>query len=334
MNTTIAIYDKDSNYSNLLMDYLKKKYKFLAQSRVFTNLESLKEYLKEGSIHILLLGEEVKEDIIQENAKYICLLSEGNFLNENEQSDTSRYPTIYKFQSAEKILEELFSYFPLDRLQGKPQALIQEKELIGVFSRDTGISLQGFALSLAQEYSKSKKTLYITLSEIQALEELMSGENKSGLSEVIYYLKQNPSNLLQKVNSVIKHMNTLDIIPGAAFGPDVYELSGEDIMLLLDTLNRSDYEVIVIEASSLTLSNLGLLRECSKVFLLEADNCFSEASQEILSKQLTWAGWGDIVDKFQVIRLGAEEQLRILEYLGQAFSSDSVLLPGAAFVTM
>jgi hypothetical protein len=327
MNTIIAIYDKDINYSNLLMDYMKKKHKFLAQSRVFTNLESLKEYLKEGTIQILLLGEEVKEDIFQEKAKYICLLSEGSFLNEELQSDTSLYPVIYKFQSAEKILEELFSYFPLDRLQGKPQSLNQEKELVGVFSRDTGISLQGFALSLAQEYSKSKKTLYITLSEIQVLEELMSGENKSGLSEVIYYLKQNPSNLLQKLNGVIKHMNTLDILPGAAFGPDVYELSGEDILLLLDTLNRADYEVIVIEAASLTLSNLGLLRECSKVFLLEEDNHFSEASHESLGKQLTWAGWGDLMDKFQLVRLGAAEQKRFLEYLEQAFSGDPVLLP-------
>ena len=244
MSCTLAIYDWESEYANLLMDYLKRNQKKLLQIRVFTNLQSLKEYTKENSIQILLINESVPVDEINRDViKNICFLSE-----ENTVSNTI-YPVIYKYQSAEIIMKELFSYFPEYLLQGNIANSYEGKtKIISVFSIQADVIRQAFAFSLAEQSAAVKKTLYINLDICPVLSEFLGHKAEKGLSELIYFLKQNPSNLNTKINGIITKRKNLDYLEGVSFGPDLFELTPEDITLWLRELQlNGDYDVILFD---------------------------------------------------------------------------------------
>jgi len=222
----LAIYDYETDYANHLMDYIKRKQKMIMQVRVFTNHNSLKDYLDHNQILILLLGESIPvEEVIHEKIKNICLLSEGNKDREN-----IGYPVIYKFQSAEQVMKEIFSYCPLEVQGGKSMVSPEHKiKIISIYSIARETEQVAISLSLAEQYSRNKKTLYINLDIFQALPELLGQNIEKNLSEFIYILKQNHPNLISKMNSIITKMDKLDYIQGVTFGPDLYELTSEDM---------------------------------------------------------------------------------------------------------
>ncbi len=308
MNCILAIYDYETDYANHLMDYIKRKQKLISQVRVFTNHDSLKDYLSHNHINILLLSESISvEEVLHENIKNICLLSEGNYIREN-----IGYPVIYKFQSAELVMQEIFSYFPMERPVGNSLAINEHKvKIISVFSISKDTEQMMLSLSLAQQYASVKKTLYINLDIFQALPEGLLQNIEKSLSEFIYYLKQNHPNLITKMNGIITKMDRLDYIQGVTFGPDLYELTTEDMTLWIKELRKcTEYEVIIFDVGSFFQATLELFRESSQLLLLLGESEWDQAKFRNFKDQLLWAGFDDILQKIKVISLTKEEQER------------------------
>ena len=308
MSCILAIYDYETDYANHLMDYIKRKQKVLTQIRVFTNHNSLNEYLEHNQIHILLLGESISvEEILHVNIRNICMLSEGNNMREN-----IGYPVIYKFQSAELVMQELFSHYPLEVPVGNSYTSGEHKvKIITVFSIACESEQTVISLSLAQHYARHKKTLYINLDIFQVLPELLGRNIEKNLSEFIYFLKQNHPNLITKMNTIITKMDKLDYIQGVTFGPDLYELTTGDIAEWIKELRKSaQYEVIIFDVGCIFLATLELFRESSQLLLLLGENDWEQARYHNFKGQLLWAGFDDVLLKIKVISLSKEEKQR------------------------
>lgn len=306
MSYILAIYDKETDYANQLMDYLKRKQKNLSQIRVFTNENSLKEYLEHDRIDVLLLNESIPmENVSHENIKNICVLSEGNYIREN-----TGYPVIYKFQSAELVMQELFSYFPLKMSDNSPRGMDNPSmKIISIYSiaRDTEKMI--FALSLAKQYSKTGKTLYINLDVFQAFTEQDISRNENGLSEFIYYLKQNPSNLNEKIGNMIKKNTWFDYIQGVSFGPDLYELNTDDMLHWIEEIRAwSDYEFVIFNVGCFFEATLELFRSSSQLLYIQGNSPMEKVKYQNFHSQLLWTGYEDVIDKIEVIHLSKEEE--------------------------
>jgi hypothetical protein len=309
VSCTLAIYDSETEYANQLMEYMKRKQKKLSQVRVFTNSDSLREYSEQNLIQILLINENIPiEEIKLDNIKHICLLSEENY-----SSEIGIYPVIYKFQSAEVVMKELFNYYPLQEIQGRAKIFFERKvEIINVFSLGMDISRQFFSLSLANQYAVSKKTLYINLDIFQVLSVFLGHKADKGLSDFIYFLKQDNPNIINKMNSIITKKNCLDYMEGVSFGPDLYELTTEDInRWLKEMMMNTDYEVIIFDVGCYFQPILELFRNSSRLLLLLGDNNWEQAKYNNFIEQLNWSGHEDVLEKINIVPISDEESLKV-----------------------
>ncbi len=320
MSCTLAIYDRETEYANHLMDYIKRKQKKLTV-RVFTNPDSLREYSEQNPIQILLINENMPvEEIRQDNIENICILSE-----DNDSSEKTDYPTIYKFQSAENLMKELFSYYPPLEVQKRSiNSLEYTTEIISVFSICEGAGRSVFSFSLAKQYAALKKTLYVNLDIIQVLPEFLGHKADKDLSEFIYFLKQNPTDLISKMNSIILKRNNLDYIEGVSFGPDLHELTADDINLWLrEIIRNTDYEAVVFDVGCFFHAMLELFRNTGKLLLLLGENSWEQARYNNFINQLDWAGYEDITEKITAVPLPAEERAKLQSITANNFDLET-----------
>lgn len=309
MSYIVAIFDNDIAYANQLMAYMKRKQKAISQVRVFTNLKNLQDYYADNKIDVLLLSENIPiEEVKDKNVKNICLLSEGNHIRESIE-----FPIIYKFQSAEHILQEIFSYYPLLLQKVNSSSMSNNKvKFISVISMGNKTEQTVMSLSLAKQYSKQRKTLYVNLDTFQAIPELFGHNRKKSLSDFIYYLKQNNSNLIMKMKGAIEKVGSFDSIPGVSFGSDLYELTVDDMTTWLEELRKTEeYEVVIFEVGSIFEASLRLFQECSQVMILLNENEWEQAKYRNLKEQFLFAGYEEVLDKCRGVTLTTEEQNRV-----------------------
>lgn len=305
LSCTLAIFDKEKEYAHHLMEYIKRKKKTVDQIRIFTNPGSIKEFLKHNEIEILLINESILlDDISHDKIKNICILSEGGSLRE-----AGNYPVIYKFQSAEVIMNELFTYYPLLNKTGKRMNPEHRAKLISVFSLEHESYRQLFSLSLAKEYSKYKQTIYINLNTFKSLAEVVTDNSIKGLSEFIYYLKQEHPNLMQKMNDIITKHEKLSLIQGLSFGPDLYEITPEDMKRWLHEMQTlTDYEVIIFDVDSFYQGSLELFQESTSLYIVSNEKTNENIKFHNFEEQILWAGFDDILNKTEIIKINRESE--------------------------
>lgn len=310
MNYVLAIYDNEVEYANQLMNYMKRKQKQSIQTSVFTNQESLKEYLKHDKVHVLLINENIElESELHEKIKNICILSEGNYIREN-----ATYPVIYKFQSAELVMQEIFSYFPIEIPESSFHGLEKSKlKIISIYSVTRDMEKTAFALNLAKQYAKEHNTLYINLDIFQTINNMnLQGEEK-GLSDFIYYLKQNSPNLITKMNKLIMKEGNLKFIQGAVFTPDIYELTTEDMLLWIQEINNStNYEKVIFNVGCFFQATLELFRNSSELLYIIGDKVIDKSKYEVFKNQLQWAGFDDVISKIKEITISFDKEYNLL----------------------
>lgn len=95
-----------------LADYFGRK-NFLLDSRLFTKLESLNEFLKDRQPDVLLLGEDVDRTGVKylDRARHLVIMSEGNGVAEGGET----CPLIFKYQSAERSCRKFFRFWKRGR---------------------------------------------------------------------------------------------------------------------------------------------------------------------------------------------------------------------------
>lgn len=299
MSITLAIYDSDIDFANHFMDYIKRKYRFITQVLVFTNEASLESYIEHNSLQVLIAGEEVPEAMVEsEKIKNIC------FLSEEKNSMTSHSGlNMYKYQSAEHIMTEIVSRF---QLKSSIQEFINEGKnnvrIITVFALGNETVQMLYSLFLAKQIANTKKTLHINLDVLQTLPQFMEQSNQNGLSELIYYLKQNNSNLSEKINTFIIKDKNYHYMQGASFGPDLYELSPEDMVHWINELKSiGQYEIIIFNVSSFFITTLELFRRSSQLLVLTGTSMWERKKYDNFIKQLKLAGYEDIIPNIKMI---------------------------------
>ncbi|SHL09601.1 hypothetical protein SAMN02745136_04072 [Anaerocolumna jejuensis DSM 15929] len=307
MYKTLAIFDKDAEYLRHLADYLKTKAPGLFQVKLFTKEEALKEFLKEEGVDILLLAEETPEaDSMAAYCIHLILL-----VQTPEQEKKLSPNAIYKYQPGEAILKELRKRLPEDALRNTGQQSFQ-KEIISILSLNPGKVSQGFSLALWDEKCRENRTLFTTLLAYPLLKELRIQEGETGLSELIYYLKQNSSGLPQKLKEYVQRREGFEYIKGVSFGTDLNELTAEDVSSWFSILLQWEYDTVIFEIGTLTQASLKVLAESSVIYLVSEEDRLWEEQLKSFLQQLKWAGWEDLLDK--IVRVTPDrEQITAFE---------------------
>ncbi len=137
----VAMYEQ-GEYMQALAAYFNKK-TFLLECRLFTRWECLVDFLKEQKVDVLLLGQDeaawyILDEEVKSQVRQRVILSEGDCV-----AEAGNEPVLFRYQSAEQILEELLQIVSMDTAISVVDAVesIQEESAEGGVRGDTGKSV-------------------------------------------------------------------------------------------------------------------------------------------------------------------------------------------------
>lgn len=300
----LAIYDSDTKYTTRFVEFFQKRKDFDFEISAFTKKESLGDFLNQHKIEILLLCDGLSlEGISKENIKYIYMISD----HPGREKDCE-YPNIFKFQTARELMSEVILDY-----QGKEQEITSSYgtgkfSIISVFTPIPSATKAKIAWSLAMILSEKKKILFIPL-EVLPLPVLShEDDSNQGLSELIYYLKDNNPSIITKMKSLLRSTGNLSYLSGLTQGLDLLSLSKEDICNLVEELKKhTDYDTVVFYLSFYSDSVVEVMRYSETVWIAAEDKPFERAIIKEWERQMEFIGFDTKQQKFQKYLVSEKE---------------------------
>lgn len=303
------ICDSEMVYARNLMERIAEKVELNLQVRVFSDINTVKEFSKNHEIEILLIEDTYqKEDQTIIKAKYKYLITKRcNAKNTEDQT------FIYKYQSVNKILEQIFETC----LEREEQDLFiyykNQVKIIGIYSPIHRIGKTTFAIALGKAFGKQKRTLYLNL-EDYAGEGHKFGNAKNSLSDLIYFMKQEHRNIGLKVSTVVTNMDELDYIEPIPIHQDLIAVTKEEWIKLLQEISaQSIYETIILDIGDSIQGVLHLLEMCNDLYVPVIDGVVEQAKISQFKSNLQLMNKEEILKKMKITLL--PEEYKIEEYV-------------------
>lgn len=232
MNSKIlAICDSESTYADLLTRQLLRVPGNRIEIRKFTDLEKLKEFSGERVITYLLISEDMKENIHHIEALSYYILTNKKVGNE---VDDLLFEYLYRYQGVNEIYKKITGLHIGDSQNVGKKRSGEELEFIGLYNPVRRNGQTTFARGLALELGKQQyKVLYLNLDEIGvSVEEIRDPEKiadgKGNISDIVYYLKQNPEQTMELFNRAVYRGRKYDVIGTTSVFLEMQEIKFEE----------------------------------------------------------------------------------------------------------
>ena len=284
MNHILAVCDSETEYAYQLVDFLSHKKGFPFRVQLFTSEKTLKEYSKSHPISIALIAEkDFSRDIREFPIEHILLLGEDS------QKEYKDIKILYKYQSSNRMVNELLDWAATEGILGRTGRDSKELKLIGIYSPVGKCLKTSFAFVLGQILSKKHKVLYLNMESYSGLGSLLQKDFKTDMSELIYYLQNSKEKMIYRMGSMTEHVGELDILPPFDSFLDFISVTGEEWMQLFQEIEKgSDYEYLILDLSDAVQGLFDILRICDVVYTLSREDGFSMAKitqyEEVLKK--------------------------------------------------
>lgn len=298
----IGLYEKTS-YSERFAEYFFHNKNNYIEFRIFTMREKIVEFVKNTRIDILLCDREDADEVVDEkNIGKIIVLSEGDYVMENE-----KYPVIFKYQSVEEIIKEVLADISEDDSIKMTETSVIKKniELIGVYSVSGGNTVLDYAVNLAVKTGRVKKTLLVCLEQLNGLDGAFGVENENkqnnlisygksyvrGMSEVIYYLKKSGDKLAIKLQSIISNKSGVDCIYTVEDYRDYNFFNKEGLEEFISVISgQLGYETAIFVIGYLNETFVELMKRCDKLYFKAAQDEIEEQRQIAFENMLKREG--------------------------------------------
>ncbi|MDO4343549.1 MAG: hypothetical protein Q4C50_01975 [Eubacteriales bacterium] len=288
-----AILDMETTYALHLMDYLAEHQGTALETMVFDSMESLKHYVRQSALDLLLVSERMMCDEIRRmNIGKIIVLAEG------DAADTEDCPAVYKYQPSDSLVAEVMSCYAFQEI---PQAKFLKKKqtkVYGVYSPVGRCGKTCFALTLGQILSRRQPVLYLNLEDYAGFTDLMGKEAPSDLSDVMYFVRQNRGNIVMKLSSALQKLGGMDYIAPTFQAADLREIDVAEWMRLLDELIAySQYEAVILDIGQTVKELFLLLSQCHRIYMPVCTDMISEAKICQYEQLLQEMEYGELLEK-------------------------------------
>lgn len=278
----IAVCDTEAAYAKKLGEWISLEKGGCFSVHLFFSPESFLEFQKTSSLDVALLGSGFWEDsrvasqVYQEagslrepEGKGILWISlRGQEEGGEVPQEILALPAVEKYQAASKIVREVFSYCQ-KHMEGGREAPSARREVTGVYSPCHSACQTPFALTLSQVLSRREKVLYVNFKECAGFAGWLQESYPRDLLDVIYLCLAEDGKVSDSIGSAAHRLEDFDYIPPAGDGVCLGEISSEDYKHFLTLLmEKSGYDVIVLDFGMMVPGFMELLGLCSKVYVL------------------------------------------------------------------
>jgi hypothetical protein len=294
------------------MQYIGTRQGVMLKPIMFTNQESLLEYLSHDLIDILLISPEMMSaELSEERIGRTILLSSGII-----SSGYMEYPSVYKYQSSEEILKEVLNYY--EEVTNEERIIVAPKEhseIIGVYSPVWQVGQTTVALVMGQILSEDYSVLYISMEEFSALEKIFHTIYTRDLSDLMYFFKQNPETLSKKLPAVVSRFHGLDYIPPLLYSEDLRHIKTEEwIGLIRKIADIGIYDKIIIDISSMVEDVFKILSICTICYMPINSQWISLMKVSVYEEYLLKSDREDILNKTRKVNIPEIDTDRVDEH--------------------
>lgn len=300
----LAVFEPKEEYANLFLNYVKELGDNLFDTRVFTKVTALKEFMKENRVDVLLASEQSEYEEIRKEAGFTILLTEGRMIRERDA-----HPSVYKFQSAEQILREVFELCA-EEYEDKSTYYLPKQirccRQLAVFSPYGGTGKTTLSVVLGHLLGANKKVLVVNLEAFsRSCGWLPQGEDAE-LSRLIYYMKQGRKDLHMKLQSLNRRVGNADYLCGVNHYLDIQGMEKIDLEQLFHALwEYTSYDVIIYDISFLNEGIESLLEQCDVLY----EPVIGESQEEFWIEKFTKEKQKILKEKWKQVVLPREDRL-------------------------
>ena len=305
---TVAMYDAEG-YTARLAKYFTHHQCDILDVRLFTNEESLQKYFSAHSVDLLLVDEDMMDMLpnLSDKVYKQILLSDGQRVRESAAEKV-----LFKYQSAECILQEVLSMIADD---DKIYVPTRKKQMggtrfVGVYAPFGGAGVSTLALRLARSYDGAEKCLYVDMELFDGIgNELESKAGDSwrnvyqgGMSDLIFFLRQNKDKLGLKVESLVRHGEQVDYIAAVEDYRDLYQMTTENLHRFLRVLTEeTQYSHIVFDIGFFSEMTMELLKCLDAFYMPQPQTDRQRKKQQSFESLLRREGELDVISEIQYV---------------------------------
>lgn len=261
----LVICDRELQYANGLGENILERKELALRIHVCTSVEKVLLSMKEREVHILIIDEAFAyEERVKIKAEQIYVLTKENCHDLSEEEKA-----IYKYQSADKILAEVFeAYYEKTNHNILKNIKKPKQRLIAVYSPIHRIGKTTFAIAMGNALAKKEKTLYLNLEEYPDTQGRFVRSEGRNLGDLLYYMRQEGGNIGLKISMMVGKIEELDYIPPILISTDLKEISLAEWRKLLETILReSIYETLVLDLSESVQGLFEILQMCNEIYM-------------------------------------------------------------------
>lgn len=284
------------------MEYLMKKKNIPFEIQAFTSPEVLADFARSHPVEILLISDKaITEEIRQLPIRQIILLSEGV-----HDPSLDQFPAVYKYQSSDNVIREVMACYGVENevVVGQNQVTKKEMRIIGVYSPVGRTQKTSFALALGQILGRDRAVLYLNLESYSGFEQLLETHFDRGLSDILYYARQQNSGIVYKIAGMVQTIQNLDFLPPALFPMDIQTTKYEEWLWLFRQLEQnSSYEVLILDLGDAVCDLYQLLDYCTEIYVPIRQDVISMAKIAQFEQTLQLWDSASVMEKIRKIRI-------------------------------
>lgn len=273
MKIELVVAAPDEEYLRALISYVHQSE---ASKKISLRCFSLKEkfinWLKHGRAETILIDhtwylEITKEHSLPTKQNFILLEDEAICSTTSAAIEISQIPTIFKYQSAAKIINELLiqsrseSHLP-SRVREKPDGA---SKVLAIYSIIGGCGKTTLAMNVMKQLIElNRQVLYVSLELFSTLDRWIELKGRGDFSKLVYYMHNRP----EEVNTLLDGWIHRDEHTGIHYIPplehitDIRDLSKDDVIFLVDAfrkLHQFDHIILDLDAGVSERAGGGLL---------------------------------------------------------------------------
>lgn len=296
-----AICDLEVEYAYNFMEYLNQRKNLPFEVQAFTSAEVLCDYAKTQPIEILLISDKAMcEAVKQLKMSRLIVLTEGV-----HHPELDHYPSIYKYQSSDQVIREVMDCYSAEKAAHEGITVLKKDTyVIGVYSPIGRAQKTSFALTMGQILARERAVLYINLESYAGFEQIFEETYERTLSDLLYFVRQENTNVIHRLNGMVRSIQNLDYMPPALSPMDIQcTASQEWITLFEEIVRNSNYEVLILDLGDGVQELFHILDYCRKVYVPIRTDALSTAKITQFETLLRTWDYENVLEKMQKIKL-------------------------------
>ncbi len=249
MKIKLAILEKDTVYLQRIVSAFNNKYADKLEIYSFTEKDMAIKTAREAKINVLLAGEEyqITPEMLPERCAFAW------FVDTPDVENINQCHAICKFQKIDLIYKQIISLYSEvagDIVTSKNGGDASAK-VISFLSPAGGVGCSTAAAAGAMFLARmGKRVLYLNLEKYGSVETFFQGMGQGDLSDMLYAIKSQKSNLALKLEGIVKQDKSgVCFLSECKIVLDRLEMKKEDVEALLTQIQLGEnYDHIILDS--------------------------------------------------------------------------------------